>query len=62
MFTERRRPPLLSSEYRAAARRAPALGEHSREVLRETCAMSETDIERLIAEGTVGVYQDGVKA
>ena len=62
MELEVMRPPLLSSQYRATARRAPALGEHSREVLRETCAMSETDIDRLIGEGTVGVYRDGVKA
>jgi crotonobetainyl-CoA:carnitine CoA-transferase CaiB-like acyl-CoA transferase len=56
------RAPFISSAYRAEAHRAPALGQHSREVLAGRAGLSEPDIERLVASGLVGCPAEGVEA
>jgi crotonobetainyl-CoA:carnitine CoA-transferase CaiB-like acyl-CoA transferase len=37
---------------------APSLGEHSREIL-ERCGVGVEEVERLVADGVVGVGQGG---
>jgi crotonobetainyl-CoA:carnitine CoA-transferase CaiB-like acyl-CoA transferase len=45
------RPPFRSSAYTASAGRAPALGEHTRVILRELAGMSEAEIDGVVASG-----------
>ena len=56
---EMMRPPLVSSAYESHARPAPALGQHSREVLSELGGLDEARIEALVREGTVRVWTKG---
>lgn len=50
---ETTRAPFLSSAYRAEARRAPVLGEHSIATLRELGGLDGHSVEALIAAGVV---------
>jgi formyl-CoA transferase len=45
-------PPFLSSAWEAATGPAPLLGQHTREVLRDLGGLSDSDIARLIEQGT----------
>lgn len=47
------RPPFISSRYRASARPAPALGEHSRTILTDVAGYSADEVEQFIASGLV---------
>jgi crotonobetainyl-CoA:carnitine CoA-transferase CaiB-like acyl-CoA transferase len=53
MDLEVMRPPFISSGYRASARRAPMLGEHSGEVLSGLLGMDPGTIDVLSARGIV---------
>ena len=53
------RPPILMSETPASIRRgAPALGEHSREVLRDVLRYPDERIDELITAGEIGAITD----
>ncbi len=52
------RPPFVSSAYTATARSAPALGEHSRQVLSGLAGFDSEQIDRWIEEGLVRVPQE----
>ena len=45
------RTAFLSDAYEAAAASAPALGQHTEEVLRSIAGLSETDVDELLASG-----------
>ena len=45
--------PKLSAEPAPIARPAPRLGEHSREILRDTLGYTEDEVARLLAEGVI---------
>ncbi|MCL4232203.1 MAG: CoA transferase [Dehalococcoidia bacterium] len=51
MDIEVMRPPFVSSAYAASARPAPALGEHTRSVLKELCGFEESKIDRWLRDG-----------
>ena len=51
------RPPFLSSAYRAKAGRAPLLGEHSANVLRELAGFDDDEITMLVQEGLVVIAE-----
>lgn len=55
------RPPFRSSAYTAVARRAPALGDHSREVLTRLCGFDAAQVDTWIAQGLVSEHS-GVAA
>ena len=48
-----RTPPMLSSNPDLPAEPAPALGEHTREVLEELLEYSPRDVDELVAEGVI---------
>ncbi len=50
-------PPVRLSESRVEVERAPLLGEHTVEVLREELALDEDALRNLVAAGIVGVRQ-----
>ncbi len=59
---ETMRAPFISSAYRAEARPAPALGQHSRKVLADLGGFGADEIDRLVASGIVGCHADEVEA
>ena len=53
------RPPLRLSETPPTIRRgAPALGEHSREVLSGVLGFSDSHIDALVAAGAIGLVKE----
>jgi len=52
---ETMRAPFISTAYEMKPVRAPALGEHSREVLSSVCGLDERAIDALVESGLVGV-------
>jgi len=54
------RPPFVSTEYEIRVHRAPALGEHSREVLTQLAGVEEIEVDRLVAAGIL-LATEGVK-
>jgi benzylsuccinate CoA-transferase BbsE subunit len=51
------RSPFVSSAYEVIARPAPALGQHSREILGELCGLDEHEIDHLAKDGVVGTSE-----
>jgi crotonobetainyl-CoA:carnitine CoA-transferase CaiB-like acyl-CoA transferase len=51
------RPPFVSSAYQSVARRAPALGEHTREVLTSLAAYTEAEVDGFVRAGVVVVAE-----
>ncbi|MBA4181065.1 MAG: hypothetical protein C0506_10795 [Anaerolinea sp.] len=56
------RAPFVSSAYSMEPKAPPALGEHSREVLRDLCGMNSQRIDALVAGGVVGALAQRVRA
>jgi len=56
------RAPFGSTAYEMETVRAPALGEHSREVLSSLCGFDEETIDDLVAGGVVGVATAGMRS
>jgi len=57
------RPPIVMSETPPKILRgAPALGEHSREVLKEVLGYEDTRIDELIRTGAIGIVGDATQA
>lgn len=50
------RSPFRSTAYDVPGAAAPALGQHSAEVLRDLCGMADEDIARLVEDGIVYVH------
>jgi crotonobetainyl-CoA:carnitine CoA-transferase CaiB-like acyl-CoA transferase len=50
---ETMRAPFISTAYEMETVPAPALGEHSREVLSTVCGYDEQQIDELVADGVV---------
>ena len=55
-------PPFarLDGTDRWLLRTPPTLGQHTEEVLTELCGLTESDLERLAADGVIGTRPKGV--